>query len=117
MTPEEFRRAGYAMIDWIADYRATLSRQPVMATAKPGEIKAMLPPSPPDQPEAMADILADFDRIARAGITGWQHPRFMAYFPANSLLAGVIADLASSGLGVIGLTWAASPALTEVEDM
>jgi aromatic-L-amino-acid decarboxylase len=117
MTPEEFRRAGYAMIDWIAAYRESLRDQPVLAPAKPGQIKAMLPASPPQEPEGMEAILADFDAIARRGITNWQHPRFMAYFPANALLAGVLGDLASTGLGVIGLTWAASPALTELEEV
>src|ERR1700687_874270 len=117
MTPSEFRRIGHRMIDWIADYRDTVSERPVLAPAKPGEIKAMLPHAPPDQPEAMEAVLADFDRIVRRGITNWQHPRFMAYFPGNALLAGVIADLASTGLGVIGLTWAASPAVTELEEV
>ena len=117
MTPEEFRRAGYAMVDWIASYRESIASRPVLAPAAPGEIKAMLPATPPQDAEPMDAILRDFDAIARRGITNWQHPRFMAYFPANSLLAGVVGDLASTGLGVIGLTWAASPALTEVEEV
>ncbi len=105
------------MIDWIADYRETLGDRPVMSAAKPGEIKAMLPPVAPDQPEGMDAVLADFDRVVARGVTNWQHPRFMAYFPGNALLAGVIADLASTGLGVVGLTWAASPAVTELEEV
>ena len=28
MTPEEFRQAGHALIDWIADYRADLESRP-----------------------------------------------------------------------------------------
>ena len=117
MTPEEFRRAGYAMIDWIASYRESLRERPVMASAMPGEIKAMLPASPPQEGEPIEAILKDFDTLASRGITHWQHPRFAAYFPANSLLAGVVADLASTGLGVVGLTWAASPAVTELEEV
>ena len=117
MTPEEFRRAGYAMIDWIASYRESLHERAVVAPARPGDIKAMLPVSPPQDPEPMDAILRDFDVIARHGITNWQHPRFAAYFPGNSLLAGVVADLASTGLGVVGLTWAASPAVTELEEV
>src|SRR4029078_12327931 len=89
---------------------------PVLAPAAPGEIKAMLPAAPPQEAEPMDAILRDFDAAARRGITNWQHPRFMAYFPANSLLAGVVADLASTGLGVVGLTWAASPAVTELQE-
>jgi len=117
MTPSQFRQIGHRMIDWIADYRETLGEKAVLAPAKPGEIKAMLPSSAPEQPESMEAVLADFDLIVRRGITNWQHPRFMAYFPANALLAGVIADLASTGLGVVGLTWAGSPAVTELEEV
>jgi aromatic-L-amino-acid decarboxylase len=47
----------------------------------------------------------------------WQHPRFFGYFPANSSLASVLGDYVSTGLGVLGLSWQASPAMTEVEDV
>ena len=39
MTPEEFREAGHRLIDWIADYRANVSRHPVMARTEPGDVK------------------------------------------------------------------------------
>jgi aromatic-L-amino-acid decarboxylase len=51
VTPEEFRKHGHAVVDWIADYRAKVAERPVMAQTAPGEIKARLPQSPPDQPE------------------------------------------------------------------
>ena len=51
------------------------------------------------------------------GITTWQHPRFFGYFPSNGLLASVLGDYVSTGLGVIGLAWQSSPALTEVEEV
>ena len=31
MTPDEFRVVGHRLIDWIADYRATVANRPVMA--------------------------------------------------------------------------------------
>ena len=49
MTPEEFRKAGHALIDWIADYRASVESRKVMAQSAPGDIKAMLPPTPPSR--------------------------------------------------------------------
>ena len=67
MTPEEFRKAGYRIIDWIADYRAGIEARPVMAKTAPGEIKAMLPPSPPQQPESFDAILGDLDRVVVPG--------------------------------------------------
>ncbi|MSO53500.1 MAG: aspartate aminotransferase family protein, partial [Acidobacteria bacterium] len=117
MTPEEFRQAGHALIDWIADYRATVESRPVMAQSAPGEIKAMLPPAPPKQGEPFAAIAADIDRVVMPGITHWQHPRFFGYFPSNGTFASLLGDLLSSGLGVIGLAWQSSPALTEVEEV
>ncbi|MBK1660962.1 pyridoxal phosphate-dependent decarboxylase family protein [Paracraurococcus ruber] len=117
MTPEEFRRFGHQLVDWVADYRAGLEAHPVQAPVAPGEIRAQLPASPPDQPEDMQAVLADLDRIVMPGITHWQSPRFFGYFPANAPLAGVLGDLVSTGLGVIGLSWQSGPAVTELEEV
>jgi glutamate/tyrosine decarboxylase-like PLP-dependent enzyme len=117
LNSDEFRKAGYRVIDWIADYRAGVESRPVMAKTAPGEIKAMLPVSPPQQPESFDAILGDLDRIVIPGITTWQHPRFFGYFPSNALLSSVLGDYVSTGLGVIGLAWQSSPALTEVEEV
>ena len=51
------------------------------------------------------------------GVSHFQHPRFFGYFPSNALLSGVIGDLASTGLGVVGLSWQSGPALTELEEV
>ncbi len=117
MTAEEFRQAGHQLIDWIADYRARVAELPVMARTAPGEVKAQLPSTPPLDPEPFASILADLDKIIVPGLSHWQHPRFFGYFPSNGLLSSVLGDFASSGLGVLGLSWQSSPALTEVEEV
>ncbi len=117
MTPEEFRTAGHRLIDWIADYRAGVAARPVLARTAPGDIKALLPASPPQSPESFDAIVGDLDRIVLPGITTWQHPEFFGYFPSNGLLSSVLGDYVSSGLGVIGLAWQSSPALTEVEEV
>lgn len=117
MTPEEFRRHGHALVDWIADYRARLHTLPVMSRCKPGEVAALLPASPPEKPEPFEAVLADIDRVLLPGLSLWQHPSFFGYFPANASLASVLGDQLSSGLGVLGLAWQSSPALTEVEQV
>lgn len=115
MTPEEFREHGHQLIDWLADYHKTLAGRPVMSAARPGEIAAHLPAAPPLEPEPFADVLADLDRVVVPGLSLWQHPRFFGYFPSNALPAGILGDLLSTGLGVLGLSWQSSPALTEIE--
>jgi aromatic-L-amino-acid decarboxylase len=119
MTPEEFRRAGHDLIDWIADYRERVNRAefPVMARTAPGDLKAALPAAPPRQPEDFATIRADLDRLILPACTHWQDPRFHGYFPSNGLPAAVLGDLVSTGLGQLGLNWQSSPALTELEEV
>ena len=117
MSPEEFRLYGHRLIDWLADYHESLAERPVMAKTKPGEVRAALPSAPPETPEDFAAVIADLDRVVLPGLSLWQHPRFFGYFPANALPAGVLADLVSTGLGVIGLSWQSSPAVTEIEEV
>jgi aromatic-L-amino-acid/L-tryptophan decarboxylase len=115
MSPDEFRRQGHAMVDWIADYHSRVESFPVLSQVKPGEIRSKLPPSAPEQGEAFEKIFSDIERVILPGITHWQSPNFYAYFPSNSSGPAILGDLLSSGLGVQGMLWSTSPACTEVE--
>ncbi len=115
MTPEEFRRHGHAVIDWIADYYSRIESFPVLSQAKPGEIRASLPAHAPEKGEPFDAILGDVEKLILPGITHWQSPNFFAYFPSNASGPGILGDLLSSGLGVQGMLWATSPACTELE--
>lgn len=115
MSPEEFRRQGHAVIDWIADYYSRVESFPVLSRVQPGAIRAKLPPAAPQQGEAFDQILADMERVILPGITHWQSPNFFAYFPANASGPAILGDLLSSGLGVQGMLWSTSPACTELE--
>jgi aromatic-L-amino-acid decarboxylase len=117
VTPEEFRKQGYAIVDWIADYRRDVAGFPVMAQTAPGDVRRALPAAPPTDPGPFADIMRDLDGIIVPGISHWQHPSFFGYFPANAVLSSVLGDFLSTGLGVIGLSWQSSPALTELEEV
>lgn len=119
MTPDEFRHHGHALVDWIADYRERLARSEfaVLAQREPGALLAALPASPPDAPESFAAIAADLERLILPACSHFQSPDFFGYFPNNGLLASVLGDLASTGLGQLGLNWQASPALTELEQL
>jgi aromatic-L-amino-acid decarboxylase len=117
MTPEEFRTVGHQLIDWISDYRTRVATLPVMARTEPGDIKAQLPAAAPVSPESFEAIIRDLDRIIVPGLSHWQHPSFFGYFPANASLSSVLGDYVSTGLGVLGLAWQSSPALTELEEV
>lgn len=115
MTPDEFRRHGREVIDWIADYMEQVEQLPVLSQVKPGEIYGRLPDRPPQQGEPFEAILRDVNDIILPGITHWQSPNFFAYFPSNNSGPSILGDLLASGLGVQGMLWSTSPACTELE--
>lgn len=113
--PERFRREGRAVVDWIADYWQSLAAKPVLSQVEPGWVRSQLPAHAPEQPEPLAAVLADLERIIVPGLTHWQHPAFFGYFPANASSPSILGELLSAGLGVQGMLWATSPACTELE--
>ena len=116
MGPDEFRRHAHELVDWMADYMASVEHYPVMSRASPGEILAALPGGPPEQGEAFGTIFADFTRTILPGMTHWQHPSFFAYFPANSSPPSVLAEMLTATLGAQCMSWVTSPAATELEE-
>ncbi|HET8844684.1 MAG TPA: aminotransferase class V-fold PLP-dependent enzyme [Ktedonobacteraceae bacterium] len=117
MNSEEFRLVGHQLIDWIADYRAKIADLPVMSRSEPGKVREQLPSVPPEFPESFDTIFRDLNQIILPGLSHWQHPNFYGYFPSNGELASVLGDYLSTGLGVLGLSWQSSPALSELEEV
>ncbi len=115
MTPDEFRRLGRTLVDWIADYHESLEELPIASSCRPGDIRMQLPQHPPKRGEPLERALADLEEIILPGLTHWQSPGFFAFFPANVSFPAILGDLASSGLGVQGMSWSTSPACTELE--
>lgn len=115
MSPEQFRKEGKKIIDWIADYYENVEKFPVLSQVKPGEIISTIPKSPPQKGESIDEMMRDIEEKIMPGITHWQSPNFYAYFPSNTSFPSILGDLVSSGLGVQGMIWATSPAATELE--
>ena len=115
MPSEEFRKTGYQLVDWIADYLKNIEKYPPLSQVNPGDILKRIPQSPPQKGEDIENVLIDVDKILMEGITHWNHPGFMAYFNSTSSGPGILAELLSAGLGVNGMLWKTSPAFTELE--
>ncbi len=115
MNPEEFRKYGRAVVDWIADYYEKIESLPVLSRVTPGELRSILPAQAPEEGETFETLLNDVTDLILPGITHWQSPNFFAYFPANASGPSILGDLLASGLGVQGMLWATSPACTELE--
>ena len=121
MTPDEFREAGRAAIDWLADFLADHRdgghARPIVPDVAPGDVYRSLPSSPPAVGEPFAELLTDVDRLIVPATTQWQHPGFYGFFPADSSPPSILGELISAGLGVQGMMWSTSPACTELETL
>lgn len=115
MDPEEFRRRGHEMVDWVADYLSNVTDYPVNSQVEPGAIRGALPAFAPEEPEPFDAVMRDLNEIIMPGITHWQSPNWFAYFPANSSGPSLLGEMAAAGLGVQGMLWSTSPAATELE--
>ena len=101
--------------EWATRYYATLKDRPVRSNSVPGEFAALIPSMPPELPEPMEDIFADFERLVPDAMTHWQHPRFLAYFPANAAPASILAEHLANSMSCNCMLWQASPAASELE--
>ena len=117
MSPEEFRRFGHGVVDWIADYFSHPERYPVLAQVEPGELRSRLPSAPPETGEAMSEILEDFGRLVVPALTHWNHPSFFAYFATTASAPGILGELLSSAFDAKAMLWRTSPASTELEEV
>ncbi|CAE7223679.1 ELI5 [Symbiodinium necroappetens] len=119
MTPDEFRRHGAELIEFIARYYETLSagggERRVLSEAEPGDVFNAVPPEAPEVGEDFAHVISEIDRVVMPGITHWQSPGFFGYFPASATFPAILGELLSAGLGVQGMLWQTSPACTELE--
>tara|TARA_B100001989_G_scaffold253245_1_gene239185 strand:+ start:6893 stop:8320 length:1428 start_codon:yes stop_codon:yes gene_type:complete len=117
MKPNTFRAHAHELVDWMADFLEQLEEHRVVPETKPGDIRAQLPSSAPQQGEPFSQIFADFQSTILPGMTLWNHPGWFAYFPANHSPPSILAEMLMATLGAQCMSWQTSPAATELEQV
>ena len=98
ISPEEFRRFGHEVVDWIAEYLGGVGELPVLGAVRPGEVAARLPASAPDRPEGLDEILRDFRDLIVPRTMHWNHPAFLAYFAITGSGPGILGEMLTAAL-------------------
>ena len=111
----DLRSDGAAALEWAARYLERVGELPVLAQVQPGEIRAKLPASAPEQPEPFSAVLRDLDEVLLPGVTHWQHPRYFAYFATSASEPAILAELLAATLNSVAILWRTAPAATELE--
>jgi aromatic-L-amino-acid decarboxylase len=110
-----FREVGHRIVDRIARYLEEGPEAPVLTRIEPGSILDQLPHSAPEEPESPDRILEDFEQILYPGLTHWNSPRYMAYFPSVASAPGILGEMLAAGFGQNSMLWRTGPAATELE--
>src|SRR5918994_4191812 len=117
MHPEEFRRHAHELVDWMADYMENVGELPVTPDVRPCDVLRKLPSAPPAEGEPFETLFVDFVQLVLPGMTHWNHPGWFAYFPGNNSPPSVLAEMLTATLGAQCMSWATSPAATELEQL
>ncbi|CAN5626390.1 pyridoxal-dependent decarboxylase [soil metagenome] len=117
MPSEEFRKYGYEIVDWIANYFEHIDEYPVLSQVQPNWLKDNLPASAPETGESFGDVLADVDRLILPAVTHWNHPNFHGLFSTSTSSVGVFGEMLTAAFDMKGMLWRTSPASTELEDV
>ncbi|GMG11257.1 unnamed protein product [Aspergillus oryzae] len=87
----------------------------VCPTVTPGYLRPLIPEQPPTEPEEWSQIQADVDTKIKPGLTHWQHPNFMAFYPATVTYPSILGEMYSAAFNAPAFNWLCSPACTELE--
>ncbi len=117
MPADEFRRHGYEIVDWIANYFEHIEDFPVLSQVGPGWLKQSLPIAAPDQGEDFATVLADMDKLIVPAVTHWNHPSFHGLFATSASSVGIFGEMLAAAFDMKAMLWRTSPASTELEDV
>ena len=99
----------------VISYNASLPDLPVLPKIKPGYLAPQLPTSAPDTPEPWSAIQSDISSKIVPGLTHWQSPNFMAFFPAGVTYPSMLGEMYSAAFTAPAFNWLCSPACTELE--
>lgn len=116
MSPSEFRRAGYRLVEQIAEFLCTLPARPVTPHESPVIVREALGTGslPVDGMEAR-QLLEDtahllFDHSLFNG-----HPRFMGMITSSAAPIGALGDFLAAAVNSNVGSWGLAPVATEIE--
>lgn len=114
LTPAEREQLGRAALDWALRYFVEQAQLPVYPTISASELTARLSNTLPNEPQDPAEVMADFDAVAKFSRHNG-HPRMFGYVQSSGSFAGVVADLLASAINQNVTSWRSAPAATTIE--
>src|SRR5437588_2673488 len=116
MTPTEFRKVGFQLVERIAEFLCSLPDRPVTPNEPPAVIREALGTGPlPQQGTEARDLLEEAADLLVDHSTFTGHPRFMAVMNSSAAPIGALGDLLAAAVNPNLGGWPAAPMGTEIE--
>ena len=109
------KRGSIANVQAVIEYFDDLPSQHVTSTVQPDYLRPQVPSQAPEQGEEWSRIHADIESKIKPGLTHWQSPNFMAYYPATVSYPSILGEMYSAAFTAPAFNWLCSPACTELE--
>jgi glutamate/tyrosine decarboxylase-like PLP-dependent enzyme len=116
MSPEEFRAAGYALVDRISEFLASIRARPVTPGEKPETVRAALGGAPlPERGAAAGALLERAAALVLEHSLLNGHPRFFGYITSSAAPIGALGDLLAAAVNPNCGAWELAPIAGEIE--
>jgi glutamate/tyrosine decarboxylase-like PLP-dependent enzyme len=117
MTPDEFRKAGYRLVDQIADLFKCMPDGPVKPDETAAAVRRALGADHglPESGASAGDVLSDAVELLFNHSLFNGHPRFFGYITSSPAPIGVLGDLLASAVNQNCGSWTLAPMATEIE--
>ncbi len=117
LSPGEFRAAGHALVDRIAELLSTMRERKVTSGLSVHDVRALVAPfgDMPDEGSDASSILSQATEMLTAHSLYNGHPRFLGYITSSPAPIGMLADLLAAAVNPNVGAWVLSPVATEIE--
>jgi aromatic-L-amino-acid/L-tryptophan decarboxylase len=116
MNRDEFKRAGYQLVDKIAEFLSTIGERPVTTGESPGQLQQIIGnASLPETGSSADEILSrSADLLFNHSLFNG-HPKFLGYITSSASPIGALADLLAASVNPNVGANVLSPIATEIE--
>ncbi len=115
LSPSEFRRLGYRVIDMIGEYYASVRDVRVCPQASPGDVADVFDEPLPVEPRDPDGILDQWTQRVLPHSTHLGSPRYFGYVNGSGSMIGTLADALAASVNMNPGGWKPAPAATEIE--
>lgn len=117
LDPDEFRAAGHALVDLLADFLRGLPDRPITPSETPEEVRRALDAGAPlpEEGEPAEPLLRSAAELLIEHSLFNGHPRFLGYVTSSPAPVGMLGDLLAAAINPNVGAWRLSPVASEIE--